>query len=124
MNPIKCLHLFFAFVVLTGCGTTTTAGRKFDASKIPDIQKGVTTSAELIRLIGQPLTKSVTSANEATWEYSWEKTTAETQTGSDGPVVTTAGDKRTLAVFIRNGVVVNYAYKDDPFWDEKLKTSP
>jgi hypothetical protein len=123
MNPIKCLLFLSVFVALAGCGTTTTTGNKFDASKIHDIRKGVTTSAELIKLLGQPLRQSVESADETIWEYAWEKMTSETSSGSDGPVVTTAGDKKTLAVFIRKGVVINYVYKDDPFWNEKLKGS-
>ena len=65
MKKIECLFLFLIFAALAGCGTTKTTGRDFDASKIHDIKKGVTTSEELIGLLGQPLSKSVESANGA-----------------------------------------------------------
>ena len=121
MKNFECLSLLLIVTALAGCGTTKTTGRDFDASKIHDIKKGVTTSNELVGLLGQPLSKTVKSAGGEVWEYSWKKTTSSTTTGSDGPVTTTKGDLKTLEVLIMNGVVVNYAYKDDPFLDEKLK---
>jgi hypothetical protein len=120
MNPIGHFLLLFVLVAVSGCGTTTTTGRKFDASKIHDIQKGVTTSEELIRLLGEPLSKSATSANQAVWEYSWKKATTETKSSPEGPVTTIDGDKKTLTVSIKNGVVINYVYKDEPYSIEKL----
>jgi predicted small secreted protein len=120
-KTIECFFLLLVLAVLAGCGTTKTTGRDFDASKIHDLKKGATTSDELIALLGQPLTKSVESANGAVWEYSWKKATSRTTTSSNGAVIKTEGDLKTLQVLIKNGVVVNYTYKDDPFWDEKLK---
>jgi len=123
MKTIERLFLILSLAVLAGCGTTKTTGRDFDTSKIHDIKKGVTTSAELVHLLGQPLSKSGESANGSVWEYSWKKTTSRASTSSGDAVITTDGDQKTLAVLIKNGVVVNYTYKDDPFWDEKLKNS-
>ena len=123
MEKIECFFLVLFLAALAGCGTTKTTGRDFDTSKIHDIKKGVTTSDELVHLLGQPLSKSVESANVAVWEYSWKKTTSRATTSSGDAVITTDGDQKTLAVLIRNGVVVNYTYKDDPFWNERLKNS-
>ena len=125
MKTIECLFLVLVLAALAGCGTSTTktTGHDFDTSKIHDIKKGVTTSNELVRLLGQPLSKSVESANGAVWEYSWKKTTTDTTTSSGDAVITTDSDQKTLAVLIKNGVVVNYTYKDDPFWNERLKNS-
>ena len=120
---MECLFLLLIVTALAGCGTTQTTGRAFDTSKIKDIKKGVTTSDALIGLLGQPLSKSAESGNGEVWEYSWKKATSSTTTGSDGPVVRTEGDLKTLKVFFKDGVVANYSYKDDPFWDEKLKGS-
>jgi len=112
-------------LALVGCASKTiTSGREFDVAKIGNIQKGVTTSDELVSLLGQPLSKSAQSADEVVWNYTWKKGKATTTQGSDGPVVTSQGEKKTLEVLIRNGVVVNYSYKDDPFWNEQLKGSP
>lgn len=125
MKTIECLFLVLILAILAGCGTSTkkTAGRDFDSSKIQDIKKGVTTSNELVHLLGEPLSKSAKSATEAVWEYSWKETTSRATTSSGDAVITTKGDQKTLVVLIKNGVVANYTYKDDPFWDERLKNS-
>lgn len=109
------------FLALAGCATRTTTGREFDVANISHIQKGVTTSHEAIGLFGQPLDKTVLSNDEVVWEYLWKKTTSQTTQGSDGTVVVSQGDKMTLELLIKNGVVINYIYNDDPFWIEKLK---
>jgi hypothetical protein len=122
MNKIKYLLLSVVFAALFGCASRTiTSGREFDVAKIGEIKKGITTSEELVSLLGKPLTKSVHSADEVTWNYSWKNGTATTTQGPDGPVVTSQGDRKTLEVRIRNGVVENYSYNDDPFWNEQLK---
>jgi hypothetical protein len=124
MNTIKYRLIFVIAVALVGCASRTiTAGHEFDVAKINNIQKGITTSDELAGLLGQPLTKSAQSDGEVLWNYSWKKGTATTTQGSDGPVVTSQGDRKTLEVLIKNGLVENYTYKDDPFWNEQLKGS-
>jgi hypothetical protein len=37
--------------------------------------------------------------------------------------VTSTGEKKTLEVLIKNGVVEDYTYQDEPFWNEQLKGS-
>ena len=119
------LILFLALsLTFVGCATKTiTAGQEFDAAKISRIQKGVTTADELKRLLGRPFTTSV-QGDAVVWNYYWKKGKATTTQSSDGPVVTSQGEKKTLEVWIRNGVVVDFTYKDDPFWNEQLKASP
>jgi hypothetical protein len=125
MNKIKYLLVSVIAVVLVGCASKTiTSGREFDVAKIGEIKKGVTTSDELAALLGQPFGKTVQSADAMVWNYMWKKGKATTTQGSNGPMVTSQGDKKTLEVMIRNGVVVNYIYQDDPFWNEQLKGSP
>ena len=122
MNKIKYIVLSVVFATLVGCASRTiTSGHEFDVAKIGEIKKGVTTSDELEGLLGKPLTKTVQSAEEVTWNYSWKKGTTTTIQGPDGPVVTSQGDRKTLEVMLRNGVVENYSYNDDPFWNEQLK---
>ena len=122
MNKLKYFFISVIAVALVGCASKTiTSGREFDVAKIGEIKKGITTSDELIGLLGQPLTKSVQSADVVVWNYTWKKGTATTNQGSDGPVVTSQGEKKTLDVLIQNGVVDKYTYKDDPFWNEQLK---
>ena len=125
MKTIERLFVLLVLAALAGCstGTTKTTGREFNTAKIQDIRKGVTTSNELVQLLGQPLSKTMESANVALWEYSWKKSTSRAATSSGEGVIETDGDQKTLAVLIKDGVVVNYAYKDDPFWNERLRNS-
>jgi hypothetical protein len=124
MNQIKYILMSVIFVALAGCASKTiTSGREFDVAQIGSIQKGITTSDQLMRLLGPPLETLVTAPNEAVWNYMWKKGKATTTQSSDGPVVTSQGDKKTLQVIISNGVVVDYTYQDNPFWNEQLKAS-
>jgi outer membrane protein assembly factor BamE (lipoprotein component of BamABCDE complex) len=125
MNKTFYILIFMICAALAGCASKTiTSGREFDVAKIGSIQKGVTTSDELVGLLGQPFSKAVQSTDEATWTYFWKKGTATTTRSSDGPVVTSQGSRKTLEVLIKSGVVENYKYQNDPFWNEQLKTSP
>lgn len=124
MNKIIFLLVPMVFIAFAGCATHTTTGRKFNVADVNRIQKDVTTRQEAIGLFGKPLDITVLSDNEVVWEYWWKQTTSQTTQGSDGPVVTSQGDKKTLELLIKNGVVVNYRYNDDPFWIEKLKGTP
>jgi len=119
----KIYFLLLAFLLaLSGCATkTTTTGREFDAAKVINIKKGITTSHEVSRMFGKPLEKTVLSDKQVVWGYSWKTVTSHTSSGPYGPVVTSSGDKQTLEVLLKNGVVVNYLYKNDPFWIEKLQ---
>jgi outer membrane protein assembly factor BamE (lipoprotein component of BamABCDE complex) len=124
MNILKYILTPVILVALAGCATkTVTGGREFDAAKIAGIQKGVTTSDELARLLGRPLTKTVQPDGTVLWHYFWKKGTATTTRGADGLVVTSTGDRKTFDAFVSNGVVENYTYQDDPYWNEQLKNA-
>ncbi|MEI9864066.1 MAG: hypothetical protein WDN00_05835 [Limisphaerales bacterium] len=109
MNHSKYLLIAIIALALTGCATKTiTNGREFDVTKIGSIQKGTTTSEQLIQLLGPPFTTSEQPAGAVIWDYTWKKGKSTTTHGSDGTVVTSTGDKKTLEVLIINGVVENY----------------
>ena len=111
-------------MTLIGCVTRTTiTGREFDASKIGDIKKTVTTVDELIGLLGQPFSKSVKSEDEMIWYYSWVKATSKASMGWTSTNVKTEGYKKNLEVLIKNGVVVNYTLDEGPFQVESREGS-
>jgi outer membrane protein assembly factor BamE (lipoprotein component of BamABCDE complex) len=123
MNKIKYILISALALALAGCATkTVTAGREFDSAKIGDIQKGVTTADQLKSLLGRPLTTTV-QPDGVVWNYYWKKGTATTTQSSDGPVVTSTGERKTLNVTITNGVVADYTYQDDPYWNAQLQGS-
>lgn len=108
-------------LTLVGCATRTDiAGSEFDTSKIPNIKKGVTTSDELLSLLGNPGEKSVRTADEVVWKYEWIKSTSRTTMGWTGPNVVVNGYQKSLQVLIKEGVVVNYSMYEGPFHKESL----
>src|ERR1022692_1584931 len=104
MNKLQSIFISLICVALIGCTTrTTTTGREFDASKLGDIKKGVTTSDELVGLLGKAFSKSVKSEEEVIWYYSWVKATFTARMGWSTPHVKTDGYKKNLEVLIKNG---------------------
>ena len=122
MNKMKYLPILAALVLeVAGCATkTVTSGHEFDAAKIANIQRGVTTGEELTAWLGKPLAKTVQPDGTVLWHYFWKKGKVTTTQGSDGPVATSSGERKTLDATVRNGVVENYTYQNDPYWNERL----
>ena len=111
-------------VSLIGCATRTyISGNDFDTSKVAEIKKGVTTSDELVSLLGKPFDKSVKSEDEVVWSYIWYKTTSKTSMGWSSPNIVTDGYEKKLQVLIKNGVVVNYVLDEGPFHKESREGS-
>jgi hypothetical protein len=107
--PLLCLSL-------VGCQTRTiTNGREFDGSKIAKIDKGITTTDELIALLGKPNKQWVWSDDGVMWEYSWSKEAVKTEFNWAGQELITDGYKRTLQVLIKYDRVVNYTYYEGPY---------
>ena len=51
---------------LTGCATSNyTVGRDFSSASVAQIQKGKTTTSEVVALFGEPFAKSAVSETEA-----------------------------------------------------------
>ena len=117
MKLIQQIFIPLACLILMGCATRTdTAGREIDTSKISEIKKGVTTSDELISLLGNPDAKSVKTEDEVVWKYEWIKSTSRTTMGWTGPNVEVDGYQKSLQVLFKNGVVVNYTINEGPFY--------
>ena len=109
---------------LIGCATRTNiSGSDFDISKVAEIKKGVTTSDELLRLLGKPYDKSVKSADEVVWVYDWAKVTSKTSMGWSSPNIVADGYEKKLQVLIKNDVVANYVLDEGPFHRESREGS-
>ena len=105
-----------ASLLLWGCATrTSTAGRDFDSSKVNEIEKGVTTTSQVLSWFGEPYSKVPVSASAVKWHYGWARTTANVTPGVFGRTVDTKGMKKSLWLFIQNDVIVNYTYEEGPF---------
>ena len=124
MKSTNSIFLLLVCALLAGCVTRTNiAGSDFDTSKIAGIKKGVTTSDELVNLMGKPYDKSVKSEDAVVWSYVWQKNTEKTSVGWNSPNVVIDGYQKKLEVLIKNGVVANYVLDEGPFHRESKEGS-
>ncbi|AUB75483.1 hypothetical protein B195_011760 [Pseudomonas sp. Lz4W] len=101
--------------VLGGCATSHyTAGRDFSSTNVASITKGMTTTAELKSLFGEPYAKSAVSETDEKWIYTYTNGSAHAQSYIVTMKVTTRGTQKTLDVLIRNDVVINYTFSEGP----------
>jgi len=113
---MKALVFATVFFLLAGCTfpSAYTVGRDFDSSLVKQIVKGKTTGSELITMFGQPVTKTVLSANEEKWIYSYTSGEAKAKNLIYTIKVESEGKVKTLDVLLRDGVVLNYTYSEGP----------
>lgn len=95
---------------LLGCASV---GNNFDESKVTQIQKGVTTEADLVASFGQPAQRSMNSEGQTilVWTYHESEVKAESFIPYVGPI--TGGDRsrnKTLTVTLTDGKVASYNY--------------
>ncbi|RON86600.1 hypothetical protein BK635_06565 [Pseudomonas chlororaphis] len=102
-------------LALGGCATSYfTVGRDFSSANIASITKGITTTAELKSLFGEPYAKSPVSETDEKWVYTYTNGSAHAQSYVVTMKVTTTGTQKTLDVLIRNDVVINYTFSEGP----------
>jgi hypothetical protein len=95
-----------AGALLAGCGVAPSLGTKFDPTSVPQLQKCVSTKAQLIKNLGQPYRKGVVSGQEQwTWYY------------APGGVITmghghdyTKNEQNLIVAFDKAGLVADYVY--------------
>lgn len=100
---------------LGGCATSSySVGKPFPSENVSQIVKGKTTPQDLVRLLGEPFTKTVISASDEKWVYMHSEGTSKAQSYIVTMNVETTGTQKVLDVLISNGVVTNFAYTDGP----------
>ena len=109
------LTCIIAVAALTGCATSTyTMGNDFASANVASIVKGTTTEADLLRMFGQPYTKSVLSDTQSLWVYMHLAGTAHAQAMLLSTSVQSTSTTKQLEVFMTNGIVTNYTFTDSP----------
>ncbi len=104
-----------ALLALTGCATSSyTYGNNFSSSNVNKIEKGKTTTKELVAMFGQPFMKSVISKTGEKWVYSYSAGTASAQSYLVTTTVETTGTQKMLDILVENGVVSNYIFTEGP----------
>lgn len=126
MNIRYVPALVFA-LLLTGCAapkpvgpaksstSTIRRGRDFDTSKVKDIQKGKTTTQEIIQWFGQPYGKKIVSTNQIGWLYAWRQSTLTVSRTTNTAKGKETGYNKRLELLIADEVVLNYAFDEGPF---------
>lgn len=101
-------------LIVWGCATatsTSTTGSDFISSVVPRIKKGVTTTSQILSWLGEPYYKEPVSVKETTWLYTWIRPTANMAVVPFGHRnIGTSGYTKTLCLFIKDDIVVNYKY--------------
>lgn len=100
-------------MIITGCATSSySVGRDFSSENVKSIVKGKTKSTELIQLFGQPFSKTVISANEEKWIYTYSSGTASAQSYLVTTKVETTGHQKMLDILLKDGVVINFTFTE------------
>jgi len=113
---MRLIFLTIALIplLLWGCATaTSTTGSDFNSSAVPRIQKGVTTTSQILRWLGEPDNKEQVTATEIKWLYTWVRPTANATVVPFGHRnIGTSGYKKTLLLIIKDDIVVYYNYAE------------
>ena len=111
MNKLYLFVVISSCLSLVGCATSNySVGREFPVENVDKIVKGQTTARELIQLFGEPFTKTVVSANEERWVYTYSSGLAHAQSCCVPLKVETAGKSTTLEILMRDGIAANFSY--------------
>jgi outer membrane protein assembly factor BamE (lipoprotein component of BamABCDE complex) len=105
--------VLLVIVSLSGCATSSySVGKDFSSENVQEIVKGKTTSEELVKIFGEPYSKTVISATDEKWIYMYSEGTAKAQSYIISMDVKTTGTQKILDVLISKGVVENFAYTE------------
>jgi len=101
----------------TAKSTTTTVrrGRDCDSSKVKDIQKGKTSTQEIIQWFGQPYAKKIVSTNQVGWLYSWRQSIVTVNRSGATVKGKETGFRKRLELLIGDDVVMNYTFEEGPY---------
>lgn len=98
--------VILCFMNVMGCATTYKTGKDFDVTKAAQIKRGVTTKAEVLTMLGEPLSKGQSSEGEK-WVYEFSETSqglfSGYQAALGGTTVNQATKKLTI-IFAGNVV--------------------
>lgn len=105
--------VIFVLFFLSGCVSSNYAvGNDFNSLNVEQIEKGKTTSEELVTLIGQPYTKAVLSQSDEKWVYMYSTGTTKATSYIVSMDVKTTGTQKILDVLITDGIVVNFTFTE------------
>ena len=84
VSRVLLIALSLVATSLSGCATSSggySVGRDFNSSAVSQIVKGETTKDDIVRMFGEPFSKTVISENEEKWMYVYDAGTVKVQGG-------------------------------------------
>ncbi|HEX9079393.1 MAG TPA: hypothetical protein VF795_07380 [Desulfuromonadaceae bacterium] len=101
-------------LLIWGCAAKTSiTGSDFMSSAISRIEKGTTTTAQILAWIGEPYERRVVSPSETVWIYNCARPTADPNVVPFGMrAIGNRGYRKSLWLMIKDDVVVNYTYEE------------
>ncbi len=108
------LTLVLTPLLLSGCAAgNSMTGSDFMSSAISRIEKGVTTTGQVLAWIGEPYEKKALSPSETIWIYNWARPTADPSVLPFGHrEIGNRGYRKSLWLLIKDDIVVNYTYEE------------
>ncbi|NQU47792.1 MAG: hypothetical protein HQ519_04030 [Planctomycetes bacterium] len=108
MKPrFPLLHLALCLTFLTSCASGKyTYGRDFDAELVGQIEKGVTTQAQILETFGDPTDQRFNADGALSWTYTY----TEGQSQVRGFSVATNSTMKTLSLTFRDSVVTDFFF--------------
>lgn len=105
--------VIFGAIFISACATSNyTVGKDFPSENVLKIERGMTTSKDIVALFGEPFSKSVVSENEEKWLYTYSSGTAKAQSYIVSMKVETTGTQKTLDLLLQDEVVVNFTFTE------------
>ena len=124
VSRVLLIALLLVATSLSGCATGGySIGRDFNSAAVSQIVKGKTTKDDVVRMFGEPFSKQVASENEEKWMYVYDAGVVKAQSYVFTTVAQVTGQKKTLDILLRNGIVINYTYLEgQPEVKHEMKT--
>lgn len=115
MKYLNLVIIALFIFALNGCATSSySVGKDFSTESVSKIEKGKTTSSDLLAMFGQPFSKSVISENQEKWLYTYASGIAKAQSYVVTMKAETNGTQKTLDILLKDGVVTNYTFTEGP----------
>lgn len=103
--------LIFLLAMICSCAKSSyTVGKDFPTVYVKEIERGSTTSSELLGMFGEPFSKTVISEHEEKWIYMYSSATSKAQSYVVTIHVETVSVRKVLDILLKDGVVVNFTF--------------
>jgi len=115
MKTIISITSICAALFLYACATSNySVGNDFSSSDVKKIEKGKTTSSQILMWFGMPYMKTVVSKNSEKWIYTYSAGTATSRNYIVTSKIETDGVHKVLDILFENDVVINYTFSEGP----------